>query len=132
MNSKKPSVFGQIEDVISIGALLRPTITKAVADLKPSDLESLRAVLIEAEKELANSRLAFGDRFARAQEKLRSTFIYAPVWRFIATRIEDSWKNSVSLSVKELSVVSLLFGILLEETQNRISTSVSKKTKRSA
>lgn len=129
-NSKKTPVFGQIDDVISIGALLRPTIAKAVADLKISELDPLRSVLIEAEKELANSRLAFDDRFSRAQEKLRSTFVYAPVWRFIATRIEDTWKNSASLTVKELSVVSLLFGILLEETQNRIS--LTKKNKRSA
>lgn len=129
---KKAPVFGQIEDVISIGALLRPTILKAVSELKISELRNFRELIIEAEKELANSRLAFSDRFSRAQEKLHATFTYAPVWRFIATRIEETWKNSASLTVKELSVVSLIFGMMLEETQNRIATSTSKKNKRSA
>lgn len=129
---KKTPLFGQIEDVISIGALLRPTIVKAVSELKTSELEEFRGVLIAAEKELANSRLAFSERFVRAQEKLRTTFNYAPVWRFIATRIEETWKNAAPLSVKELSIVSLIFGMMLEETQNRISSFNSKKNKRSA
>lgn len=131
-NLKKVAVFGQIEDVISIGALLRPTMVRAVADLKTAEVEKLRRVLIEAEKELANNHLTLAERFKRAQEKLRATYSYAPVWRFIATRIEDTWKDSVSLGVRELSLVSLLFGILLEETQNRLATPIARKTKRSA
>ncbi len=130
---KKQPLFGQLEDVISIGALLRPTITKAVSELKPVELDEFRKILIDAEKELANSRLAFEERFIRAQEKLRSTFRFAPVWRFIATRIEETWKNSATgLTVKELSLVSLIFGMMLEETQSRISVVSIKKTKKSA
>jgi hypothetical protein len=127
---KKTAFFGQIEDIISIGALLRPMIVKAVSELKSADLEEFRGKLIDAEKELANTRVIFAQRFENAQDKLRATYAYAPIWRFIGMRVEDAWKNSTGLTVKELSVVSLLFGIMLEEVQTRIS--FSKKTKRSA
>ncbi len=129
---KKVPVFGEIEDLISIGALLRPTIVKAISGLKTSELKEIHTILINAEKELANSRIAFNDRFSRAQEKLKKTFTYAPTWRFIATRIEETWKNSPSLSTKELSAVSLLFGMMLEETERRIAASAPQKNKRSA
>ncbi len=125
---KKKPLFGEIEDVISVGALLRPTIVKAVAELSAGDLAHFREILIEAERELANSRLEFRERFRRAQDKLRAAYAYAPVWRFIAARIEETWSEAHSLTVKELSVVSLLFGIILEETQARIG----KKSKKSA
>jgi hypothetical protein len=125
---KKKPLFGEMEDIISIGALLRPTIVKAVAGLSTEDLSDFRAHLIAAERELANSRLEFRERFQRAQECLRATFGYAPVWRFIAGRIEETWTGAATLTVKELSVVSLLFGIMLEETQSRIG----KKTRKTA
>jgi hypothetical protein len=124
---KKP-LFGEIEDVISIGALLRPTMVKAIGALSKRELHGLRGHLIGAERELANSRLEFRERFRRAQDTLRATYEYAPTWRFIAGRIEETWSNVSPLTVKELSIVSLLFGILLEETQGRLG----KKTKKSA
>jgi hypothetical protein len=58
------------------------------------------------------------------------TYSLGPVWRFIAGRIEDSWKESDGLTVKELSVVSLLFGMVLEETESRLGT--SQRYRRSA
>lgn len=125
---KKLPSFGEIEDVISISALLRPTIVKAVGDLKADELAEFREHLIEAEGELANSRLEFRERFSRAQEILKSTYAYAPAWRFITGRIEECWSSAPSLTVKELSVVSLLFGIMLEETQ----THLARKSKKSA
>jgi hypothetical protein len=125
---KKKPLFGEIDDIISIGALLRPTIVKAVADLRASELQELREKLIDAERELANSRLEFRERFQRAQDILRTTYSYAPVWRFIVGRIEEVWTNAPTLTVRELSVVSLLFGILLESTQARLP----KKSKKSA
>lgn len=129
---KKTTFFGQVEDVISVGALLRPTIVKAIGDLNPRELESFSHAVIGAERELANSRLEFRERFIRAQEKLRQTYSYAPVWRFIAGRIEESWGNAAPLTVKELSLVSLLFGIMLEETQTRLQKLNEKSTKRIA
>lgn len=120
---KKKPVFGEIEDVISVGALLRPTIVKAVAALAAEDLSTIRDRLVSAERELANSRLEFRERFRRAQEILSTTYVYAPVWRFIAARIEERWADAPTLTVKELSVVSLLFGIMLEETESRLGKS---------
>lgn len=120
--------FGEIEDVISVGALLRPTITKAVGKLRTSELRGFLDRVISAEEELANSRFEFRERFVRMQERLQSLYAYAPIWRFVAGRIEECWKPSPALTVKELSVVSLLLGITLEETQSRIA----KKTKKVA
>lgn len=117
---KKP-LFGEIEDVISIGALLRPTIAKAVDALSVDEARAFHESLIEAERGLADSRLEFRERFRRAQEGLRAAYAYAPTWRFIAGRIEECWASAPVLTVKELSAVSLLFGILLEETQARIA-----------
>ena len=125
---KKQVKFGEIEDVISIGALLRPTISKAANALSVDEARAFHVRLIAAEREIANSRLEFRERFQRAQESLRSAYAFAPVWRFIAGRIEESWAGAATLTVKELSVVSLLFGILLEETEARIA----KKSKKAA
>ena len=125
---KKGILFGEVEDVVSIGALLRPTMTKAISELSIDELRAFRECLLRAEQELANSRLEFRERFQRAQEILRSTYSYAPVWRFIAGRIEESWSGAATLTVKELSIVSLLFGILHEETHSRLA----KKSKKSA
>lgn len=126
--TKKQPFFGEIEDVISVGALLRPTIVKAVSELSAGELATLREIVIAAERELANSRLEFSERFRRAQEGLRATYDFAPAWRFISGRIAETWTGATTLTVKELSIVSLLFGILLEETNARLA----KKTKRSA
>ncbi len=125
---KKKPLFGEIEDVISIGALLRPTIVKAVSELSAADAETVYKVIIAAERELANSRLNFGERFSRAQDALCATYQFGPAWRFISARIADAWTTAGALTVKELSIVSLLLGILLEETESRLS----KKTRRSA
>lgn len=126
--AKKQPIFGEIADVVSIGALLRPTVAKAVGELSAAELQTLREHLIAAERHLANSRLEFSERFRRAQESLRATYDFAPTWRFIADRIAESWTGATALTVKELSIVSLLFGILLEETNARLA----KKSKRSA
>lgn len=123
---KKKPLFGEIEDVISVGALLRPTMVKAVAELSVAELRTLRERLIAAEQELANSRLEFRERFRRAQEELRATYEFAPIWRFIAGRIQDRWTDAETLTVKELSAVSLLFGILHEETEARLAKGAKK------
>jgi hypothetical protein len=125
-SAKKKPLFKEIEDVVSIGALLRPTIMKAIAQLDAREVDALRAILIEAEKHLANSRSDFRERFARAQETLVKTYAFAPIWRFIAGRIEDTWKTATTLTVRELSVVSLLFGMMLEETQARTASPKKK------
>lgn len=129
---KKLPLFGEIEDVISIGALLRPTIEKAVGELPRSEIETFRKHVIEAERELANSRLEFRERFQRAQEKLVSTYAYAPVWRFISGRIEECWSEVETLTTRELSIVSLLFGIMLEEAESGLARKTNRKSKKSA
>ena len=125
-NLKKKPLFGEIEDVISIGALLRPTMTKEIDELSVAELRAFRERLIAAERELANSRNDFRERFRRAQECLRATYEFAPVWRFIAGRIEEVWTTAPTLTVKELSVVSLLFGIMLEATEARLAKASKK------
>jgi hypothetical protein len=127
---KKKPLFKEIDDVVSLGALLRPTIVKAITALSSDETEKLREILIEAEKHLANSRTDFRERFERTQETLVKTYAFAPVWRFIAGRIEDTWKDATSLTVRELSAVSLLLGMMLEEAQGRSAVrSISAKKK---
>jgi hypothetical protein len=129
---KKTTFFGQIEDVISVGALLRPSIAKAVAELKPSDLEAFEKIVIEAERELADSRLEFRERFSRAQERMVRAHVFSPSWRFISGRIRECWESAPALTVKELSLVSLLLGMMLEAAQARIQDSSKKNSKRIA
>lgn len=127
-SSKKKLLFREIDDVVSVGALLRPTIVKAVEGLGKAELETLVDTLVEAERRLADSRVEFRERFASAQELLVRTYVFAPIWRFISGRIEDCWKNSESLTVRELSIVSLLFGMMLEEAQRCLAKRRHKKS----
>jgi len=128
--AKKTPVFRDIEDVVSIGALLRPTIVQAIAQLKSGEREELKAILIEVEKELSSSRDPLAERFANAREIFSRTFGYAPIWRFIAGRLEETWTQVEEPGVKELSVVSLLVGMMFEETQARLAA--RSRTRRSA
>lgn len=119
---KKPSKpFRDIEDVVSIGALLRPTIVQAVEALGNAQRAELKEILIGVERELSDSSRPFQARFAGAQERFRRTFDFSPIWRFIAMRLEDTWKEVEEPGVKELSIFSLLVGMLFEETSNRLA-----------
>ena len=128
--ARKEPVFRDIEDVISIGALLRPTISQAVAKLKSTEREELKQVLIDVERELSNSSRTYRARFERTREVLKRTYGFAPIWRFIAGRIDETWTEVESPSVKELSIVSLLVGMMFEENEARSENRA--KTKRSA
>ena len=128
--AKKQPIFRDIEDVVSIGALLRPTFVQAVAGLGHAEREELKAILIDVEKELSSSRYPLVERFASVREVLSRTYGFAPIWRFIAGRIEETWTQVEKPGVKELSVVSLLVGMLFEETQSQLAARA--KTRRSA
>jgi len=122
-----------IEDVVSMGALLRPTLVSAVHDLKPEQLDDLNDILIDCEKSLSNSTVTLRTRLNQVAKKLEKTFVFAPIWRFISTRIEDVWAQNHEPSVRELSMVSLIIGMLIEEVQsirsNSLQSSKSKKRK---
>lgn len=124
---KKGLVFKDIEDVISIGALLRPVISKAVSQVKTPELDSLLEVLIDCEQALASSKVRFEERFYRTQELLKSTYSYGATFRFISSKIEETWKAVPSPTVKELSAVSLILGSILEETQAALSSRAKKR-----
>lgn len=129
-SAKKPPVFRDIEDVVSVGALLRPTIVQAISALKPREREELKTILIDVEKELSSSRSPLTERFANVREIFARTFGFAPIWRFIAGRLEETWAQAEEPTVKELSVVSLLVGMMFEETQNQLAARA--KSRRSA
>jgi hypothetical protein len=117
---KKEPRFKDIEDVISVGALLRPTFVSAVKGLKTPQKEQLFDILLKAEKELARSELSFHQRFEGLKRILERTYVMGPMWRFIAGRIEETWREVEEPGVKELSTVSLLVGILFEETESQL------------
>ena len=127
---KKP-VLKDIEDVISIGALLRPTFFQAISGLSYKQKEEFLKTLLEIEIELSKSSVSFTQRFKKTNEIFGRTFGYAPIWRFIAGRFQDVWSEVETPSVKELSIVSLLVGMLLEETQSQLK-SYSSKDRQSA
>lgn len=114
--TKKP-VFKEIEDVISVGALLRPTFVKAVGDLAPVEREQIKSILIDVERALSNPMASYYERFSQAQDVFTRTYRFGPTWRFIAGRIEQSWREVEAPSVKELSLVSLLVGMLFEQVE---------------
>jgi ABC-type transporter Mla subunit MlaD len=94
--NKRSPTFKDIEDVISIGALLRPVISKAVSQVKTTDLESLYELLMACEQELASSHTAFEERFKRTQEALKATYAFGASFRFVADKIEEIKKQMAS------------------------------------
>ena len=126
--TKSEPKFKDIEDVISIGALLRPTFTSAVKGLKLAQKEQLFEILLQAEKELAVSTEALPQRFARVKRTFERTYVMGPIWRFIAGRIEEVWRECEKPSVKELSTVSLLVGILFEETERQLEQAGKRRS----
>lgn len=124
---KKGPVFKDIEDVVSIGALLRPVISQAVSKLKGAEAEALLEILIHAEQELASTKTRFEERFVRTQEALKKTYSFGAAFRFVTSKIEETWKAVPNPTVKELSAVSLILGSMLEETQALLSTRTKSK-----
>lgn len=126
-NQNKGPVFKDIEDVVSIGALLRPVIAKAVSQVNPVQLASLNEILLNCEQELASTKIRFEERFSRTQELLNTTYTFGASFRFIVAKVEETWKAVPSPTVKELSAVSLILGSILEETQNALSSRAKKR-----
>lgn len=123
----KKTVFNDAEDIISMGALLRPTLISAVSNLSVTQLEELKEILISAEKELSKSSVSLKNRFINLKEILEKTYKFEAIWRFIVIRIEETWASVSVASIKELSAVSLILGILIEETQTRIQAKNKKR-----
>jgi hypothetical protein len=122
---KKP-LLKDIDDVVSIGALLRPTFLNAISSLSLQQKEEFLKTLVDIEKELSNSSVSLTSRFGKVNSLFTRSFAYAPIWRFIAGKIEDVGNQSPSPSVKELSMVSLLIGMMFEETQSQLQSQTSK------
>ena len=123
----KKTILNEVEDIISIGALLRPTLVSAVSNLNETQIEELKEILISAEKELSCSDVAIKNRFLKLKNIFERTYKFESIWRFIATRIEETWSSVGVASVKELSIVSLILGILIEETQARLQVKTKKR-----
>ena len=114
----KVNQFKDIDDVVSAGALLRPTLVSAVRELDRNQLIKLTEILIDCEKSLSDSSVSYKLRFNQVGKKLENTFEFAPIWRFIATRVNDVWTQCQNPSIRELSMISLMIGMLIEETQS--------------
>jgi hypothetical protein len=124
---KSSLLFGEVEDVISVGALMRPTLEKAMQTLSPEERLDLKKVLLEVETHLSNASCTYRERFQLIRETFVRTFRYGPIWRFISNRIEECWMNASSPDHKEFSMVSLLVGMIFEEL-NRNPVSLTQNS----
>ncbi|MBC7692240.1 MAG: hypothetical protein H7222_10765 [Methylotenera sp.] len=106
--------LGSFEDLISIGALLRPGIEQAVKALSPEDCAGLGASIIVAEKYLASDRLPLETRFARVVLELENTFQYGAQWRFVSAKIQEISRSSPQPGLKEQNSVTLILGMIFE------------------
>ncbi len=134
MKSKRKSLtLGSFEDLVSIGALLRPSIEQATSKLSKSDLASIKAIVINAEKILANSKESLSVRFKKVVETLKSSYQYGPIWRLVASKIEELGQSysSKTNGLKELNSVSLILGIAFETLEAKEKKN-SKKNDRAA
>ena len=123
--------FGDVEDVISVGALMRPTLAKAMATLTEAERHDLKAVLLEVETHLAKASLPYAERFGLIRETFTRTYRYGPIWRFISGRIEECWTTALTPSLREFSMVSLLIGMIFEEA-HRVSGTGTRRDSRLA
>jgi hypothetical protein len=113
MNKRKSENLGSFEDLISIGALLRPTIEQAVKNLEKEDRAALGAIIILAEKQLANSQLSLTTRFHRVLHEMETSFQYGATWRFVSARIQNI-AEAPQPGIKELNTVSLILGMIFD------------------
>jgi len=88
-----------------------------VGELNSVEREQIKSILIDVERALSNPIASYYERFSQAQDVFTRTYRFGPTWRFIAGRIEQSWREAEAPSVKELSLVSLLVGMLFEQVE---------------
>ena len=117
---KKPKkTLTDLEDVVSLGALLRPTIEEALSEVKASQMIAFRDIVTEAERVLAQSSSPLSERFEKTVRVLERTYVYGPLWRFVVGKIQEVSANP-ELGVKELSLVSMIVGSVFEAVDARV------------
>ena len=114
MAKRKVRQFGSFEDLISIGALLRPTIDQAVRRLSKSDQLNLKAVFLTIEEQLANSKNPIKTRLFQVIENMKTTFKFGPTWRFVNTKMEEIIRSVPQPGTKEFNSICLILGMVLE------------------
>jgi|GEM_PF-2039882 len=110
-------VFGDIEDVISTGALLRPTIEHALRELSDGAHVRLKEDLNSVERAMAVSHRSYRIRMERGLEAFVRTFAYSPMFRFIESRILELLHRNEEASLTDFSKMSLIIGMIHEENQ---------------
>ena len=122
-NQKTPQKVRDLEELVSVAALLRPYLEKGVQALSKSQLIEFEAWVTSAEKVLANSSLPYPTRFQTVSDSFQQIYPMGPIWRFVDAKIREIWQGESGL--REFHAVSLIFGILYEavlrKTKNRAS-----------
>ena len=111
--------FGSFEDLISIGALLRPTIDLAVRQLSKTDRLSLKTAFLTIEEHLANSKKPVKARLLQVVENMNTTFKFGPTWRFVNSKMEEIILSVAQPGTKELNSISLILGMIIENIDDQ-------------
>ena len=119
MAKRKVRQFGSFEDLISIGALLRPTIDQAINQLSKTEQLNLKAVFLTIEEQLANSKSPVKTRLIQVVENMKNTFKYGPTWRFVNTKMEEIIRSVPQPGMKESNSICLILGMVIENIDDK-------------
>ncbi len=116
------AVFGDIEDVVSLGALLRPTLEASMKSLSSREHEMLKEYFADVEKALAIPHRSYRVRMERGLEAFAKTFVVSPCFRFIQNRLVDLVERSSEATLTDFSKMTLVVGMLVEENQKYLAS----------
>ena len=119
MAKRKVRQFGSFEDLISIGALLRPTIDQAIRGLSKIDQAGLKAAFLTIEEQLANSKHPVKTRLFQVVDNMKTTFKFGPTWRFVNTKMEEIIRSVPQPGTKEFNSICLILGMVIENIDDQ-------------
>lgn len=118
----KGRLFRDIDDVVSFGALMRPLIESAFADVSKKHFERLRQDLLMIEKTLAVPHRSYRHRIEQALQFFSKTYAYSPKFRFIEQRLRDFAQKTEESNLNDFSTVALVIGAMVEFSQKEFNS----------
>lgn len=107
--------LNEVQDIISLGALLRPTLHKSIQKCTTTELDQLKKILIESENILSNETYDLREKVNRCGEIFSKTYRFGPIWRFIFGRVEEIYRHREDPTKNDLSTISLIIGMIFQE-----------------
>lgn len=104
----------ELDDVVSMGVLLRPSIDKALKDVSDVKTKWVMEILLNCERSLSNHSIDLLDRMRLAHDEFGKLVVVSPAWRFLEFRLADLLALPDLVGIREFSSYSLMIGALLE------------------